>query len=198
MPDDILVKISSLIRESFELFIVAHEYSHILLRHFEKNEKVDLNETKYIYIKDEKIETVFNSWIQEISADVLAANLTILAMKGYDFATSYMGVDICLIAICILETIIQQFKGKRLSYSTHPPGTSRREIVFESLKKEHPEIENIYEANTAILDNLWNESMKIIIEIDSSLKKRFNLTVFDVKYPLIQSLMYKIADIIIK
>ena len=198
MPDKVLANISSLIRDSFELFVVGHEYSHILLRHFEKDENTKSNPKKIIYIKDEKVETVFNNWNQEINADVLGAYLTILSMRGFDFATSFMGVDICLMAMCILETIAEQFKGKKLSYSTHPPGLSRREIVFEVLKKEHPEIEDIYEINTYIFDNLWNESMKIIMEIDSFLKKEFKLSVFDVQYPLIRSLMYKIADIIIK
>jgi hypothetical protein len=122
-----------ILRRSMELFIMGHEYSHILAGHLDHRQIVprslvehQVNEIKYL-------------WEQEHQADILGSSLAILAMKRYekvDFAFSYWGADIFFTALDTIEKgkIILSTGEKNYIYqieehSSHPPPLSRRGML---------------------------------------------------------------------
>ena len=193
-PDHRLAAISSLFLDSFELFVVGHEYSHLLLGHFFDRAGVAEDTEHYVELNAEKIEIIVTNWKQEIEADVLAAYLAITAMEGYDFASSYAGVDIGLITLIILERLESELKGKTLDPVTHPPAEMRREAVYENMLKVDNSIKGIYEANSHIIDALWNRCMYLITKLDEMLRETVNHKIINVPYSLTQRLLYRIGD----
>lgn len=186
-PDLTLAAISGLLRHSFELFIIGHEYGHLLLNH------LDITHPK-VSDKKELIDTALNNWYEEISADTLGAYLAIGAMKGYDFVSSYAGVDICLITLTILERLENELKKKSSGYFTHPPGEFRREMVFQKLSETDPHIKDIYEANTYIVDELWNRCMYLLKELDSTMRNTLNMPITKIPYHVTQNILYRVGD----
>lgn len=192
-PDFRLVAITELIRNSYELFVVAHEYSPILLGHLQKADNSD-EQNSDPKNKDEIINLVINNWYEEHAADIQAAVLTINAMQGFDFATSYMGVDICLITLIILERINELLDKKSEAVSSHPPAENRRKFIFNVLSKEHKEIEGIYEINTYIVDSLWERCMYLILEIKKLFEEKLNMKITDIDYNFTRTVLYKIGE----
>ncbi len=194
-PNKRLASISSLIRDSFELFVVGHEYSHILLGHL-KNNSQDM--FSYISLNDEKIKVIANNWKEEIEADQLAALLTIIAMKGFDFASSYVGVDISLIVLIILERIQEEIYGDKVMHMSHPPAEIRRNLVYENLVKQEPSITSIYESNSYILDVLWTRSKFIISKLNNRMQEIFKCSIYDLDYDITRRILYRTGEIILK
>ncbi len=194
-PNKKLESITCLIREAYELFVVGHEYSHVLLGHItnKDNSKNEVNEE--VKIADEIIEQVISNWKEEHEADLQAAVLAINAMEEYDFATSYMGVDVCLITLVILERIDSLLGIESQKTFSHPPAEERRTFIYNVLSKKGEEIKDIYDANTYIVDLLWNRCMYIIVEIKRFLKETFNMQITDIHYDITRDLLYKFGTI---
>lgn len=189
-----LAAITELIRDSYELFVVGHEYSHILLGHFQRNPSE--NKFKSEVSVDEDKKYIVNNWIDEHSADYLSTFLTIKAMKGFDFVSSYMGIDICLITLIILERI-SVLLGIGSDNTSHPPAELRRDLIFKFLLKENEDIKSIYEINTFIVDSLWDRCMYIITEINDFYEKKLKIKITDINYHFTRTLLYKIGEIIL-
>lgn len=193
-PDLNLTAISSMFRESFELFILGHEYSHLLCGHFSARTTVATDAKHYVELNKEKIEIMITNWLQETEADVLAAYLAITAMEGFDFASSYAGVDISLISLIILERVEIELKGKTLHPVTHPPAEVRREVIYQHLLDVNQHIKGIYEADTYIVDALWNRCMYLLTRLNELLPGAVNHSLINVPYFLTQRLLYRIGD----
>ena len=193
-PEFSLATISSMFRESFELFILGHEYSHLLRGHFSDWTTVAADTKHYVELSKEKIEIMVTNWLQETEADVLAAYLAITAMEDCDFASSYAGVDISSITLIILERMEIELKGKTLYPVTHPPAEVRREVVYRHLLDVNQDIKGIYEANTYVVDALWNRCMYLLTRLNELLQGAVNHSLINVPYFLTQRLLYRIGD----
>lgn len=193
-PEFSLATISSMFRESFELFILGHEYSHLLRGHFSDWTTVAADTKHYVELNKEKIEIMVTNWLQETEADVLAAYLAITAMEDCDFASSYAGVDISSITLIILERMEIELKGKTLYPVTHPPAEVRREVVYRHLLDVNQDIKGIYEANTYVVDALWNRCMYLLTRLNELLQGAVNHSLINVPYFLTQRLLYRIGD----
>ncbi len=131
--------LSTLFTDSFEKFIISHEYAHVYLDHFS-----DCPTQKILFGKLEG-ETMSTSWKQEIEADLLASLLTITAMSedGHDMGFSYCGIFLSFWAFEIFERAITLYQGgnrTRTHAKTHPPLTTRKgkliNFVIESYSGE--------------------------------------------------------------
>ena len=192
-PKKELWPILSLIRDAFELFVVGHEYSHVLLGHLDDCEKA--MQINLINIKDAQIESVVLEWSKEIEADCTASLLTILAMEGFDFVCSFIGVDICLITLYMLEQISFKLMGQEVTHKSHPPGEVRREVVYNLLLEYNKDITTIFETNTYVMNELWERCMYILGKFDDVVKKIGFTSILDIKeYSVIQKLLYRVGD----
>lgn len=190
------IAITNLIRDSFELFVVGHEYSHLLLGHLQGDHDTS-SEKHYVQLNDEKIELIITNWSQEVNADILAAHLAIIAQKGYDFASAYVGVDYCLIALIILERLETHLKGNRIVPVTHPSAEIRREMVFDELVKIEPNIGGLYKSNTFIIDELWNRCMYLVQQLNKMTDQLLHLPLTRVPYRFTQNILYRIGDVML-
>ena len=190
------IAIASLLRDSFELFVVGHEYSHLLLGHLKEDHDAS-SEKHYVQLNDEKIELIFTNWSQEINADILAAHLAIIAQNGYDFSSAYVGVDYCLIALIILERLETHLKGKKIIPISHPTAEIRREMVFRELSKIESRIDGLYNSNTFIVDELWNRCMYLVEKLSKMMDQLLHLPLTRISYRLTQNILYRIGDVLL-
>ncbi len=118
----------SLMTTTAERFIVAHEYSHVILRHSTSEAS-----TKKRLLGKVEVEELPRSWRDELEADNLALEITIaLNLKdGYDLSLSFMGIDFFFSCIEILE-----LAAGAGSSETHPSAVIRREILRESINEK--------------------------------------------------------------
>lgn len=107
-----------------ELFVVAHEFGHILKGHF--------SEASTINIKTNEGDVVVfdNDWNQEYSADLCGLQLVQETLENYEdrykkpesivYASGYAGPDLLLTMFDLIEKV-----GKKKT-TTHPPASLRR------------------------------------------------------------------------
>lgn len=138
-----------------ELFIVSHEYSHILLDHLTNNKK---NKKKFLDDKSE-LYNILRNWEDEYSADELALQF-ILACSNknkYGFFGSYFGVEFLFGCISIIEEIYGIEETE-----THPSAEMRIDRLRIALKKYLPEeSSSIVEGSKIaydIISDLWNSN----------------------------------------
>ena len=127
--------ISDHLRLSMEVFIMGHEYAHILLRH------LDSAETSKQVLDSEDVFNISYSWQQEFDADGLGLPLMITALheQGRQYLDlSYCGADLFFSsyeiierAKCILKNSTDEFYWKEGKIDgklgVHPPSEKRRE-----------------------------------------------------------------------
>lgn len=126
--------LASILLESMELFVMGHEYGHIIKGHLSAGQL-----TAAAFGEEEINEIVF-SWQQELEADVVGLTLMLQSMKkrGLDLALSFWGADFFFSCIDIVErgvSIIRTGKENDQSRSSHPPAQIRREILRAHLRK---------------------------------------------------------------
>jgi hypothetical protein len=122
------------LRTSLELFIVGHEYSHIILGHVQES-KTMVNKAKRIEFN----EIIFN-WDQEFSADVLGLRLMLGCMlkEGSINLPSFVGADLFFGSLDVIEKSISILKTGSVTntiHRTHPPTLLRREILRKSINE---------------------------------------------------------------
>jgi hypothetical protein len=117
--------LSSVIRDSAEFFVVAHEYSHLILDHSAIETLRQRNLLGQVHIDE-----IVRNWKDELAADNLALQMTLAfgQRHGYDLALSYVGID--FLFSCM--EIVEQASGLEPSV-THPPAGDRREHLREWL-----------------------------------------------------------------
>ncbi len=126
-------KLSDLLRESMELFVFGHEYSHIVVGH------LDAPETARQRLLNAPADEIVYSWIQEHVADMLGVRLSCLAMmesRKVDVALSFWGADLFFSSLELMDKAVSLLRHgdenvQRLG--SHPPSGERREILRGSL-----------------------------------------------------------------
>jgi len=156
--------LSGILWDNAELFVVAHEYSHIILQ---------LNQVfnkKFSYY-DPMLYQVINSWNEEFAADELALKIVLAHNKseGNGFFAGYLGIELLFVCLDILE------KANNLEFSeTHPLANSRIHNLRKCLKDILPDQYEVILDGSNIIEeiglNLWSANKEIIYDLCSKLK----------------------------
>jgi len=157
------IDLSGILWDNAELFVVAHEYSHIIL---ELNQVV----TKKISYDDSMLYKVIRSWNEESAADELAMKIVLAHNKseGNGFFAGYLGIELLFVCFDILE------KAYNIEFSeTHPSANMRILNLRKCLKDILPDqYETILDGSKIIEEiglNLWSVNKEIIYDLCNKL-----------------------------
>jgi hypothetical protein len=128
---------ANVLRESMMLFVMGHEYGHIIEGHLSDSHVTCVNE-------NDRAQKVLQNWRREFDADAKGLELMAAAMntEGYDIANSYWGADFFFSCMDVVEQSISILRiGEVNKYSSasdsHPTAWMRREklrgVVTSSL-----------------------------------------------------------------
>lgn len=112
------------VKTSAYLWIVAHEYAHLLLGHLNSEKKNLVSR----YINDISVEEACFQWQEELDADYLAASVVMESDYSY-FKISGIYLALMCLKICGLD---QETEG----ISTHPPVNQRLENLTEFIDSD--------------------------------------------------------------
>lgn len=164
--------LSNSLLHSMQLFILGHEYGHIVCKHLESS-KISGS-----FLGEEEVKEIIHSHTEELEADIVGFMLMLGAMerRGFDQALSFWGADLffsCLDIVergrCILKNGSEEPYWKNLSNyeptGSHPPTVFRRENLREWMEKRYGEhsiepgkaIENI-------IENLWSSTIPSLLQ----------------------------------
>ena len=129
---------AGILTNSAELFILGHEYGHILCGHFDHSKVVQS------FIGQEQVVQVVPQWDQEHEADMKGLELMIRAQqrKRINSVISFWGADFFFGCIDILErgiSLIETGDEGNRRLNDHPPSGLRREVIRQGLKDSLPE-----------------------------------------------------------
>lgn len=157
--------LSSVLRDSMETFVVAHEFGHVVAGH------LGPAVSRKMMIADVDVDTISTDWIQEFEADAigLEAMLAVRIQHGYDLSLSFWGADAFFGCIDVVEkalSILLFGEEKPWQADTHPPTTMRRDmmrlILSRSLEGKNEEAAEAAIALAGIvekvIDHLWGLS----------------------------------------
>jgi hypothetical protein len=156
--------LSSWLRKSAELFVMGHEYAHVILGH--------LTETPSPHRGlGPNVETITRQYGQEVEADLLGVQLSVATMgrtQGVDVPLAVFGAYLMFSAIDVVDRAVETlYPGVRPSASeheTHPPTEMRREFLAPVLANVTNEevagaAARLGEQVQFILDALWERSV---------------------------------------
>lgn len=112
------------VKTSAYLWIVAHEYAHLLLGHLNSEKKNLVSR----YINDISVEEACFQWKEELDADYLAASVVMASDYSY-FKISGIYLALMCLKICGFD---QETEG----ISTHPPVNQRLENLTEFIDSD--------------------------------------------------------------
>ena len=162
------------LREAMEVFILGHEYAHILLRHVEsgKSDKKILS--------SEDISNVVFSWKQELDADGLGLPLMLLALKlkGRELDNiSYSGAEAFFSGYEIIERgkAILKYGSDYLYWkhgkkdgrlSDHPSAETRRKNIRKLMIHNYgPESLKLGILVEKIIKILWERTKPLLLDL---------------------------------
>ncbi|MFC1574037.1 hypothetical protein ACFL30_02520 [Candidatus Latescibacterota bacterium] len=118
-PDETVLDVANLLSISAELFVLGHEYAHIIGEH--------VGEVHSIKVGDATVEAINQDWAQEIVADWNGALLMLSAQarKGLPASLTYWGAHFFFSCAAIVEDILF---GEEESAS-HPSALLRKEYL---------------------------------------------------------------------
>jgi hypothetical protein len=123
--------IASLLRHTAEMFIVAHEYAHLILGHI----KIQKNARTRLLKKNLRvIDVSVHRWKQELLADNLALQIVVAHNQrgGLPLPLAYWGVDFFFSAIDIIDRASGIGESR-----THPSARIRRHLIRYWTRKNH-------------------------------------------------------------
>lgn len=183
----------SVIRESFEIFVVAHEYSHSILGHLEDKK---INSTSKIEeLSDSEIKEIFHSWEDEIMADVYGAGITLAIMnkKKFDPYVSMLGIIVCMNSFVLFDKIEQLRQGnsdKQKISKSHPSGAMREKFV-EQQYFENKDL-GLFKMIDTLFADLWDEFEVFFGKLSDIIEKTTKMDIYEIPFEVTQSLMYHI------
>jgi len=167
VPEAPYASLASHLLSSMCLFVIGHEYGHLIGRHF------STDKTTLLPLLGENVEGVNFKWAQEVEADAFGLQLTLVALEkqGADLTMSYFGADYFLSCIEILErsiSVVRTGKVKKGYLSpSHPPLQVRRDLLREGIKvgaKQFAEVPIKWGiALERALNILWEEEMLLAL-----------------------------------
>jgi hypothetical protein len=164
LPEVHYGRLAEVLRRSMELFVMGHEYAHIILGHLSTAQST---ETKL-----SEAEMLEYSWGQEYEADLMGSSLMmrVMARDGMDASLSYWGCDFFFSAIDVMDKAVSVLNGEEetaMKLGSHPPTKERREMLRQLL----PEMIGEKHANDAlglsriledVTDLLWQRTRPVI------------------------------------
>ncbi len=165
-------KIADHLRLSMEVFVMGHEYAHILLRH------LDSKETAKHALNSDGVFNILYSWQQEFDADRLGLPLMIVALDEQDRQyrdLSYCGADLFFSSYEIIEKAKSILKNgtdefywkddKTDSLGTHPPSVKRREELRKTAEYQFgAKFLTLSKLIEKIISVLWDKLRPELIE----------------------------------
>ncbi|PFY96970.1 hypothetical protein COL57_15845 [Bacillus wiedmannii] len=167
-PDKNIMILNALIVNSMELFVMGHEYSHILLDHTNKSKEKKTN------VYSQSINELIFQWEDEFEADGLSF-IMIMEMisqnKLFDLSLQYVGVDFFFSCLSIMDRAVSLvLHGKEVVKldDSHPPVDERREYIRYLLKRLAGEekaesailLAKVYQM---VLENYYQQSKPILL-----------------------------------
>lgn len=179
------IQLVEIIRDALEKFVVAHEYAHLCLGHLSKENtkrKTDIlnNYDRVIY-----------SWTEEMSADLLATQITVLSSE--DPALGMAGIWICFNIIDILDALNGNDNDDRSilqQYSTHPPAEMRKENIKNAMENKGC----LSLLNT--IDYIFTEVIKYsdrLLRVLRTFADERGLEIRNIDFEIIQKIIYSLV-----
>jgi hypothetical protein len=158
------------IREPMELFLMGHEYGHIINGHFSNSKRVASK------IGTEKVDTLTPNHRQEYEADWTGMWLTLAAMnaKRYDLAWSCLGFSLFFSCYEFLEnglSILETGEMGNYQCDTHPPTLYRRSMLWNGLHKSPRVPRNKLDPAMRAAEKIHINMNQLWIRITSRLRK---------------------------
>ena len=116
--------------KTMRCFVIAHEYSHLLLGHTKRERPIDKGNISFKIIEQ--------NWEDEKSADQLGHMLTNIAMYncGIEQPYSLWGGYLFIKILEIFENFEKKIKNKQALSVTHPPAAERKVVYYDSILEE--------------------------------------------------------------
>lgn len=182
-----------IIRNSFETFVVAHEYSHSILGHLEDKR---INSTSKIdELKDCEFEKIVHSWEEEIEADLYGVIMTLAVMgkKGVDRYMTMMGIIVCMNSLELFDRIEMLRSGNstdRKMSRSHPPGWVREALVVQ--KYFDGEEVCLFKTVDTIFSNLWEDFENFFKKLSHMIENATSMNIYEIPFEVTQSILYNI------
>lgn len=185
----------AIIRESFEVFVVAHEYSHSILGHLE--DKKIHSTSKIDDLSDSEIKEIYHSWEEETAADLYGAGITMAIMnrKGIDRYVSMLGIIVCMNSLELFEKIEMLRLGKpneRKISKSHPPGLVKEAVIEQQYFKDKDI--SLFDAIDQIVSNLWQDFSTFFEKLNGSIERTLKRNVYEIPFGVTQEVMYRIMS----
>lgn len=167
-PESVYGRLADLIRQSMELFIMGHEYAHVLLGHLAGPEATFANDA----------DAILYSWQQELMADKMGFVLSARAMQdanNADLSFALVGADFFFSASDIMDRTVSILATGELSVvqlGSHPPAALRQsrlreamdEIVGETVAAGPKKLAGAFDHAVTLL---WAETEPVVRAIHS-------------------------------
>lgn len=156
--------LANTLRNSMGLFVLGHEYGHVVLKHLDRSRTLARN------FAGSHGDELFHSWQDEIKADLVGMQIAVDTMKlnGFDVALSYFGADLFMTAMEYVErslavvTTGREPTDKELFAlaDTHPPWALRRSVLraaalqYYGKERGNAAVE-LGELSQSIVERLW-------------------------------------------
>lgn len=171
LPERAHQHLALVLRTSMELFVLGHEYGHVLAGHLSQ-----VSRTTPCRARLHDVDALEYSWKQEYEADAIGCRLAYSAMRdlGYDSALSFWGADSFFSGMDVMDratSLLLHGDEERQTLSSHPPSGHRRErlraVLPEIAMENHPE-ENIRPVQLgrtiqAVIEELWLRSRPSVV-----------------------------------
>lgn len=129
------VTTSSIIRDSLELFVLGHEYSHIIGGHLTSAER----RLRLLPAMETEADEIVYDWNQEYEADLIGMTLSLAAMRRrrkMDLALSFWGIDLFFSGMDVMDRAVSLLRfgeETRIQLGSHPPNPERRSRLRQAL-----------------------------------------------------------------
>ena len=143
------------VKSSAYLWIVAHEYAHLLLGHLNSERK----NLRGRYINDISVEESYFQWKDEFDADFLAASIVMASDSAY-FKISGIYLALMCLKIC-------GFDNETDEISTHPPVNKRLDNLMSFIESDSRYRVACKNIDTVIVPK-FAEFRKFLAHIDSA------------------------------
>ncbi|MER5974317.1 hypothetical protein ABT112_32195 [Streptomyces sp. NPDC002055] len=162
--------LASILRDGLELFVLGHEYGHVLGGHLADGSAP----RRLLGTASPDVAEATWSWENEHIADLIGWHLAVSAMteQGYDVALSHAGVELFFSAYEVLNRALALLiRGVDTvgTSTTHPPAGDRRQLLRINLQQnaaEHAESTiGLGSGIQEIVDTLWNSTAPLVLEM---------------------------------
>ncbi|MDA0184315.1 hypothetical protein OJ997_28680 [Solirubrobacter phytolaccae] len=129
------MRLAEILRYGGELFVLAHEYGHIVSGHLESDHRTE-------QVADETLTIVSEPWVKEHQADYIGMILAVSTMhheKDLDIAMAFGAVDLVFSAMALVDAalgVVAVNDPEATARSdTHPPAQLRQAMLREMLDR---------------------------------------------------------------